>query len=104
MAQSGFESLLDALRQSGVDVNGVGGSQPQEAEATVVDDASSTNNRAGSRGASNGGGQRPPQNPLHVDFGELGDKISGWTRKTIITAAIILILVLLIGFHSSRKV
>lgn len=42
MAQSGFESLLDALRQSGVDVNGVGGSQPQEAEATVVDDASST--------------------------------------------------------------
>ena len=39
MAQSGFESLLDALRQSGVDVNGVGGSQPQEAEATVVDDA-----------------------------------------------------------------
>ena len=98
MAQSGFESLLDALRQSGVDVNGVGGSQPQEAEATVVDDASSTDNRAGSRGASNGGGHKPPQNPLHVDFGELGDKISGWTRKTIITAAIIFVLVLLAAY------
>ncbi len=105
MAQSGLDSLLEALRQSGVDLGGMGGGASADAAEAEVHEASSarTGDNAGqagrgshAHGGMGGGGNG--QNPLGIDFSEFGDKVRGWTRKTIIGVAIAFVLVLLVAY------
>ena len=127
MAQSGFETLLEALKQSGVDVGGMrggssasaagdastgGNAQASAASAQTGDSESafggnsggSAQNGAGSSrrpfGGSRGGGRNAggEQPPLHIDFGEVGDKIRGWSRKRIIIMSVVFLLVLLAAY------
>ena len=123
MAQSGFESLLDALKQSGMDVDDLGGgssesqSSEAEAQATGSDGGGQRrgNTRAGSRGgnpfggfpffggfpgqggadADGGSGDEPPT----VEFGtSLGDRMAEWSKRTLTVAIIVAIIILLAAY------
>ena len=121
MAQSGIESLLDALRQSGVDVDDIGGAPSEEdvseepAEASSGGGRSRRGSRASSRGdmpfggfpffggfpghEPTGSGGGSDDEPPHVEFaGSLGDRMAEWSKRTLTVAVIVAIIVLLAAY------
>ena len=122
---SGIDSLLDALKQSGMDVDDIGGgSGPTEARATSAsgDSAGSAGGSSGSgRGSSSSRGEMPfggfPFFGMpggggttsdggsgggripHVEFsGSLGDRMAAWSKRTITIAIILAIIILLAAY------
>lgn len=116
---SGIESLLEALRQSGMNVDGIGGSDSDEVEAKAYSSGSGSGDtprsraasgRAGSMGdmpfggfpfrggrhASGGGsGDEPPT----ADFAtSLGNRMAEWSRRTLTVALIVAIIVILAAY------
>ena len=128
MAQSGLDSLLDALMKSGVDVdNKRGGSSSadssQETAEAQAQSASSggsggsrRRSRAGSRGdmpfggfpffggfgggrGTEAGGSGGDDKPPTVEFASsLGDRMAEWSKRTLIVAAIVAIIILLAAY------
>ena len=121
MAQSGFESLLDALKQSGMDVDDLGGGssepQPVETEAQASDSEGGGGKRKRSRSrergnspfsgfpffggfpgqddAGGGSGNEPPD----VEFAtSLGDRMAEWSKRTLTIAIIVAIIILLAAY------
>ena len=122
MAQSGLDSLLDALRQSGMNVDDIGGENGgrQESDDAVesADSSDSSNSGGGSssrrgnssrgdmpfggfpffggRGAAGGGsgGDGGSRIP-HVEFsGSLGDRMASWSKRTLVIAIILAVVIL----------
>ena len=93
---SGFESLLEALRQSGVDVDEIGGGRgngPKSDDPVDVsgDDSSDASSGSGSGGGFRGGGRIP-----HVEFsGSLGDRMASWSKRTLTLAIVLAVIILL---------
>lgn len=81
---SGIDSLIDALRQSGVDFER--GEKPFEAEETGY--SSSDGGKSGS-----GGSGKPPT----VDF-NFSDRIANWGRKALIILALVIVVVGLVAY------
>ena len=126
MAQSGIDSLLDALRESGMNVDGIDGgaqaSSSEEETSSASAEASSggSGSRRGSRSSSRGDmpfggfpffggfpGQGAPRGddggsgdePPHVEFGSsLGDRMAEWSKRTLIIAIIVAIIILLAAY------
>ena len=128
MAQSGLESLLDALKQSGVNVDDIGagrGNGPQESAGSEPADAASSGGSArgggrrtsGSRGdmpfggnpfgmpfggfgrRGQSGGSGGSDEPPHIEFSSsLGDRMAQWSKRTLIIAIIVAIIILLAAY------
>ncbi len=105
MAKSGLESLLDALKTSGVDVDGIGGSgrsggsgnpgsSSSESSASDGDAGSSAGKRAGRGGKGSGGsgGDVP-----HIDFAFLDDLGKHKPKSRVGWVVLIVVLLLLIA-------
>lgn len=87
---SGFEALLDALKQSGVNVDGAfgGGAQkPFDVDAEGASGATGSTNTAGGGG---GSGKRPPHMNVEMPFAE---RMAAWGKKALIIAAIVIIII-----------
>ncbi|MSA62858.1 Tat pathway signal sequence [Gordonibacter pamelaeae] len=76
---SGIDALLEALRQSGVNVDG-----------RFDADAEAPSDGAGRTGRGGGGGSQPPHVHVEVPF---ADRMAAWGKKTLIIAAIVIVLV-----------
>ena len=89
---SGFEALIDALKQSGVNVDGgFGGGQ------SPFGGASGGQSDGGKgTGAGNGGGNRPPH--VNVQMPSFADAFSSWGKKAIIAAVAVLVIVALVAY------
>ena len=92
---SGIEALLDALKQSGVDVDEFGGGRgngrEREDPIDVSDDSSDDTGGSKDGGGFRGGGRIP-----HVEFsGSLGDRMAAWSRRTLTLAIVLAIIILL---------
>ncbi|MEA5019385.1 MAG: Tat pathway signal sequence [Gordonibacter sp.] len=72
---SGFDALLEALKQSGVNVDG----------RFDADSEAPTGGRGG-----NGGGSQPPHVQVELPF---ADRMAAWGKKALIAAAIIIIII-----------
>lgn len=79
---SGIDSLLDALRQSGVDFER--GNNPFGAEETGYDSTSS-----GGGGKRSGGADQPP---IGVDF-SFAEKMASWGKRALIILAIVIVII-----------
>ena len=79
---SGIDALLEALRQSGVDV-GSGGNPF----------SGNSSGDGGSDGGSSGGGNKPPR--VEVSF---GDKMATWGKKAIIIAIIAIVVIAAVAY------
>ena len=96
---SGFDSLLEALRQSGVDVDEIGGGRgngPKSDDPVDVsgDDSSDASSGSGSGGGFRGGGRIP-----HVEFsGSLGDRMASWSKRTLTLAIVLAVIILLAAY------
>ena len=120
---AGIDSLIDALKQSGVDVDEIGvgrGNGPSDSEKAARSEGGSgsgAGSRSGSRGDmpfggggfpfvggfgggrghANGGGSG--EEPPHFEFsGSLGDRMASWSRRTMIIAIIVAVLILLAAY------
>lgn len=111
---SGIDSLLDALRQSGMNVDDIGNEDVDDAVEQDVDGGSSDTSGRGSRsrgdmpfggfpfrgfgggrGNGGGGGDEPPT----VEFASsLGDRMAAWSRRTLIVAIIVAIIIILAAY------
>ena len=118
--QSGFESLIDALKRSGLDVDKFSDPAGGEEEEVVSDDVASdegddsgdsgsdaepgrsffgfpggrSRSGRGKRGSGGGGGKGGE--PPHVEFeSKLSDRIAQWSKRTLIIACILAIVILL---------
>lgn len=122
MANSGIDSLLDALKQSGVDVDEIGtgrGNGPSgEEKAARAEGSSGSGSGGGSRRSSRSRGDMPfigipffgsrggsggtdggSGEPPHIEFSSsLGDRMASWSRRTRIIAIIVAIIVLLAAY------
>ena len=96
---SGIESLLEALKQSGIDVDEIGGGRgngpkredPIDVSDDGSDDSSSSN---GGGGGFRGGGRIP-----HVEFsGSLGDRMATWSKRTLTLAIVLAVIILLAAY------
>ncbi len=76
---SGIDALLEALRQSGVNVDG-----------RFDADAEAPSDGAGRAGRGGGGGSQPPHVHVEVPF---ADRMAAWGKKALIIAAIVIVLV-----------
>lgn len=76
---SGIDALLEALRQSGVNVDG-----RFDADAEAPSDGAARAGRGG------GGGSQPPHVHVEVPF---ADRMAAWGKKALIIAAIVIVLV-----------
>ena len=76
---SGIDALLEALRQSGVNVEG-----------RFDADAEAPSDGAGRAGRGGGGGSQPPHVHVEVPF---ADRMAAWGKKALIIAAIVIVLV-----------
>ena len=76
---SGIDALLEALRQSGVNVDG-----------RFDADAEAPSDGAGRTGRGGGGGSQPPHVHVEVPF---ADRMAAWGKKALIIAAIVIVLV-----------
>ena len=76
---SGIDALLEALRQSGVNVDG-----RFDADAEAPSDGAARAGRGG------GGGSQPPHVRVEVPF---ADRMAAWGKKALIIAAIVIVLV-----------
>ena len=96
---SGFESLLEALRQSGVDVDEIGGGRgngPKNDDPVDVsgDDSSDASSGSGGGGGFRGGGRIP-----HVEFsGSLSDRMASWSKRTLTLAIVLAVIILLAAY------
>ncbi len=96
---SGFESLLEALRQSGVDVDEIGGGRgngPKSDDPVDVsgDDSSDASSGSGGGGGFRGGGRIP-----HVEFsGSLSDRMASWSKRTLTLAIVLAVIILLAAY------
>ena len=118
MAQSGLDSLLDALRQSGMNVDSIGGSS-DGGQAHEEPSATSGGEGGGRRGSSRSRGNMPfgdipffggrgrggasddgsGAEPPHVEFAtSLGDRMAEWSKRTLIVAIIVAIIILLAAY------
>lgn len=70
---SGFDALIDALKQSGVNMDGRFDADP-----------------GSSAGGSAGGGAQPPHVDVQMEF---GDRLAAWGKKALIILAIVIVLV-----------
>ncbi|MFC7284452.1 Tat pathway signal sequence [Gordonibacter pamelaeae] len=76
---SGIDALLEALRQSGINVDG-----------RFDADAEAPSDGAGRAGRGGGGGSQPPHVHVEVPF---ADRMAAWGKKALIIAAIVIVLV-----------
>ena len=76
---SGIDALLEALRQSGVNVDG-----------RFDADAEAPSDGAGRAGRGGGGGSQPPHVHVEVPF---AGRMAAWGKKALIIAAIVIVLV-----------
>ena len=76
---SGIDALLEALRQSGINVDG-----------RFDADAEAPSDGAGRAGRGGGGGSQPPHVHVEVPF---ADRMAAWGTKALIIAAIVIVLV-----------
>lgn len=76
---SGIDALLEALRQSGVNVDG-----------RFDADAEAPSDGAGRAGRGGGGGSQPPHVHVEVPF---ADRMAAWGKKALIIAVIVIVLV-----------
>ena len=76
---SGIDALLEALRQSGVNVDG-----------RFDTDAEAPSDGAARAGRGGGGGSQPPHVHVEVPF---ADRMAAWGKKALIIAAIVIVLV-----------
>lgn len=83
---SGFEALIDALKQSGVHFDvGADGRRRSRGDAGASGDNSSS-------GAGFGGGSKPPHVNVEVPF---ADRLADWGKKALFAGAIVVILIAL---------
>ena len=71
---SGFDALIDALKQSGVNMDGRFDADPG----------------ASAGGSASGGGAQPPHVDVQMEF---GDRLAAWGKKAFIILAIVIVLV-----------
>ena len=71
---SGFDALIDALKQSGVNMDGRFDADPG----------------ASAGGSASGGGAQPPHVDVQMEF---GDRLAAWGKKALIILAIVIVLV-----------
>ena len=108
MAQdsSAFDSLIDALRQSGVNVDGRFDADPNQAGSASGGGRAGSSGSSGAAGAgssdakgskgpkgskgSGGGSKKPPHVDLELSF---GDSLGSWGRRALIIAAIVIVVV-----------
>ena len=83
---SGIDALLEALRQSGINVDG-----------RFDADAEAPSDGAGRAGRGGGGGSQPPHVHVEVPF---ADRMAAWGKKALIIAAIVIVLVGLAAYLS----
>ena len=76
---SGIDALLEALRRSGINVDG-----------RFDADAEAPSDGAGRAGRGGGGGSQPPHVHVEVPF---ADRMAAWGKKALIIAAIVIVLV-----------
>lgn len=123
---SGFDNLLDALKQSGMNVDEIGvgrGNGPKESSGDGASDgASSSGSGAGSSGGAhsrgdmpfggggfpftafgggrgNGGGRNGGDEPPTIEFASsLGDRMASWSRRTLVIAIIVAIIIILAAY------
>lgn len=76
---SGFDALLEALRQSGMNVDGAFGG-----------DSQGPTGGAGSGGSGNAGGGGTPHADVQMPFGE---RMAAWGKKALIIAAIVIVII-----------
>lgn len=125
MAQSGLDSLIEALKKSGISVTDINGEDPQEANATDGGSVGGTGGSSGgagarrnangsrgdmpfsgfpffggqgggnNRGGNGGGGNKPPT----IQFsGALRDSMATWSKRTIIVAVIVAVIIILAAY------
>ncbi len=123
---SGIDSLLDALKQSGMNVDEIGG-EASSSEPKAQHASGGSSGGAGGRGSSSSrgdmpfggfpffggmGGRRPAAGGAdgsdggsgggkipHVEFsGSLGDRMASWSRRTLILAIILAVVILLAAY------
>ena len=97
---SGLEALLEALKQSGMNIDGAGfggkgGSSPIDAEAQGASSSRAGAGRASSGHGGKGGGEGHGAPHLEIPF---ADRMKTWGKRAIIVAAVVVILVMLAAY------
>lgn len=118
---SGFDNLIDALKQSGMNVDNIGDNRANAAQADAEDGGAGAGEgegagageggSSGSRGdmpfggggfpfaafgggrnrGAGGGGGEPP----HIEFSsQLGDRMASWSKRTIVIAIIVALIII----------
>ena len=123
---SGFDNLIDALRQSGMDIEGLGNERAERDEGASGSSASAEagegGSSSGSGGRSNSRGDMPfggggfpftafgggrvrggnggnGDEPPTVQFSsQLGDRMASWSKRTIIVAVIVVLLIIAVAY------
>ncbi len=98
MAQSGFDALIEALKQSGINVDGRFDADSGESGGAGAGGAAAPGGSPFSGGARGGGrsaGGVPPA--PHVDF-SFGDRFATWSKKMFVAAAIVVVVVALAAY------
>ena len=107
MAQSGFDALIEALKQSGINMDGRFDADPSDGPsgsgAATGAGASGPRAQGGGspfggapRGSRGGSGSGTPPTP-HIDF-NFGDRFSSWSKKMLVAAAIVVVVVALAAY------
>ncbi len=98
MAQSGFDALIEALKQSGINVDGRFDADSDGSGGAGAGGAAAPGGSPFSGGARGGGrsaGGVPPA--PHVDF-SFGDRFATWSKKMFVAAAIVVVVVALAAY------
>lgn len=124
---SGFDNLIDALKQSGMDVDNIGGTgrddEGEASDAAGAGEGASAGEGAGSGGSSRsrgdmpfgggagfpftafGGGRRRGagggggDEPPNIEFAsQLGDRMASWSKRTIVIAIIVALIIVAIAY------
>ncbi|WP_251231180.1 Tat pathway signal sequence [Adlercreutzia aquisgranensis] len=98
MAQSGFDALIEALKQSGINVDGRFDADSDGSGGAGAGGAAAPGGSPFSGGARGGGrsaGGVPPT--PHVDF-SFGDRFATWSKKMFVAAAIVVVVVALAAY------
>lgn len=89
---SGFDALIEALKQSGINMDGKFDADAPYVEAQSADSGSGSRTSGGSGGS---GGSKPPHPHVEIPF---ADKMANWGKRTVIIAAIVVVIVALIAY------
>ena len=98
MAQSGFDALIEALKQSGINVDGRFDADSDGSGGAGAGGAAAPGGSpfsGGARGGGRGAGGVPPT--PHVDF-SFGDRFATWSKKMFVAAAIVVVVVALAAY------